>query len=171
MLERIEHARIADLGSQGAWSMAVPALTQEGYLPAGVHTCTLQEVQDAFGTNDHRNALLSKLCQFIDMMDAQHGLKAPIYVDGSFVTGKTNPSDIDVVLDLTECNKDEIGEAMIVFAQERCEIKQRLSIDFYPYFPNVGNDLRSFFQYIRLEEMQQKQLPPDSRKGILRIEP
>lgn len=150
--------------------MAIPALTAAGYLPAGEHLCTLDEVQQSFATNEHREALLERLHAFLDWLVATESLSMPVYVDGSFTTNKPKPSDVDVVMDLAQATNEEIGKAMRIY-QQHDWVKEEFSVDYYPYFPALGNDLREYFKYIRVEELQQKQLPKESRKGLLRIEP
>jgi hypothetical protein len=51
------------------------------------------------------------------------------------------------------------------------EIKSNFKVDYWFYHPRADKDLRQFFQYVRVEELQQRQLPPNTRKGILRIQP
>ena len=91
--------------------MAIPAWTAAGYLPAGEHLCTLDEVQQSFATNEHREALLERLHAFLDWLVATESLSMPVYVDGSFTTNKPKPSDVDVVMDLAQATNEEIGKA------------------------------------------------------------
>jgi len=150
--------------------VAIPALTAAGYLPAGEHLCTLDEVQQSFATNEHRQGLLKRLRAFLDWLAATESLSMPVYLDGSFATSKPKPSDIDVVMDLEQATDEEIGKAMRVF-QHHDWVKKEFLVDYYPYFRTANYDLREYFKYIRVEELQQKQLPKESRKGLLRIEP
>ena len=80
--------------------MPIPALTDEGFLPEGVHGCTLAELQERFGqfqTTDARCRLFERLERFI--LEARAGgLVAAIIIDGSFVTAKDSPNDIDLIL-------------------------------------------------------------------------
>jgi hypothetical protein len=80
--------------------MPIPALTAEGYLPEGVHDCTLEELHEQFGQfqgSDVRGRLFRRLEVFVrDAMAT--GFVAAIIVDGSFVTGIDAPNDIDLIL-------------------------------------------------------------------------
>jgi hypothetical protein len=81
-------------------SMPVPSLDQHGLLSPGVHDCTLDEIRDRFGsfqTSDQRAKLFQKLVAFV--VEAQMARFARcLLIDGSFVTAKANPNDIDLVL-------------------------------------------------------------------------
>ena len=151
--------------------MPIPALTADGYLPVGEFDCDLTEVQQTFGINDHRVGLLDKLGAFLEWLRDHHGLELPFYIDGSFTTSKHHPNDIDFVIDLTNAPQDQIGRAFGLWAVERAAIKENFKVDYWPYVPGAPKDLRAFFQYVRVEELHERQLPMETRKGILRIEP
>lgn len=151
--------------------MPIPALTADGYLPVGEFDCDLAEFEGAFCGNDHRTELLGKFREFLTWLRDEHGLDLPFFVDGSYTTSKEVPSDIDFVLDLTNASERQIGIALRLFTLCQAEIKQNFKVDFWFYHPGADKDLRKFFQYVRVEELQQRQLPPDTRKGILRIQP
>lgn len=151
--------------------MPIPMLTADGYLPVGEFDCDLVEVENVFGINDHRVDLLDKFREFLAWLRNQHGLDLPYFVDGSYTTAKELPSDIDFVLDLTNATDSQIGNALLLFTFHQAIIKNNFSVDFWIYHPDADRDLRQFFQYVRIEELQQRQLPADTRKGILRIQP
>src|SRR5688572_16803624 len=80
--------------------MAIPALTAEGYLPEGVHDCTLDELRGRFGQfqgSDARCRWFDRLQSFVRDAAAT-GFVNSIIVNGSFVTSKDIPNDIDLVL-------------------------------------------------------------------------
>lgn len=151
--------------------MAIPALTADGYLPAGEFDCDLTEVETVFGVNDHRADLLGKFRDFLTWLRDDHGIDLPYFVDGSYTTSKDMPGDIDCVLDLTNATQLQIGAALTLFHLRQDEIKRNFKVDFWFYHPDADKDLRQFFQYVRVEELQQRQLPPETRKGILRVQP
>ena len=52
--------------------MAIPALTRNGLLPAGVYDCTLEELRLRFGTfqgSDRRPQLFSRLAQLVSELE------------------------------------------------------------------------------------------------------
>jgi hypothetical protein len=82
--------------------MPIPDLDEEGFLPAGVHDCSLAEIGDRFGRfqgSDRRCRLFEKLDAYVSET-GRIGLIAELVVDGSFVTGKPEPNDVDLVIAL-----------------------------------------------------------------------
>ena len=79
--------------------MPIPALSADGLLPEGVHDCTLDEIREQFGSfqqSDRRCRLFERLESFVRAAKSS-GLVVAVIVDGSFVTDKDEPSDIDLV--------------------------------------------------------------------------
>src|SRR5579862_4807221 len=80
--------------------MPIPAFDKDGFLPQGVHDCTFDEVKARFGAfqgSDRRPQLFQKLENLLRECRAAQ-LGQWLLVDGSFVTAKTDPNDIDLVL-------------------------------------------------------------------------
>ncbi len=79
--------------------MTLPPLQPDGTLPPGQHQVT--DINDVFATFPARNAkrqvLNSALAQFIDVVRRQH-LGTIVVIDGSYVSGKDEPDDIDLAL-------------------------------------------------------------------------
>ena len=81
-------------------AMPIPELNENGFLPEGVHEASLEEVRERFGRfqrTDRRPALFAKLSLFLAEVRAS-GLVVAVILDGSFVTAKDEPSDIDLIL-------------------------------------------------------------------------
>jgi hypothetical protein len=80
--------------------MPIPALTSDGFLPEGIHDCTLDELRARFGQfqrTDWRPRLFERFEAFV--REARRtGFVVAIIVDGSFVTNIDAPNDIDVIL-------------------------------------------------------------------------
>jgi hypothetical protein len=80
--------------------MPIPPLDPDGLLPVGVHDCTLAEIKQCFGAfqrSDRRPQLFGKLESFLG--EARNsGLIVSVIVDGSFVTAKSEPNDVDLIL-------------------------------------------------------------------------
>ena len=83
---------------------------EDGVLPEGVHICSIDEVERAFGRfqrTDRRQHLTATLRRYVEAA-RQAGTAQAIIIDGSYVTVKDEPGDIDVMLvlkleaDLTE---------------------------------------------------------------------
>lgn len=78
--------------------MPLPALRADGSLPPGVHRTSLDEIFACFpATTPTRQALNSALADCVATLRAMR-LAELMAVDGSYVTGKRNPSDVDVVV-------------------------------------------------------------------------
>jgi hypothetical protein len=75
----------------------LPPLDDHGNLPAGIHRCTIDELAARFGTgSEERTTEMSELRQFIEAAK-QAGVRR-VMINGSFVTGKLAPNDVDVVI-------------------------------------------------------------------------
>lgn len=72
----------------------IPELNADGKLPSGKHTCTLKEVEDKFVYNQARRLIFEGLKKLIDVLKSVNC--GTIYLDGSFVTSKPRPGDVDV---------------------------------------------------------------------------
>jgi hypothetical protein len=82
-------------------SSTIPPFRPDGYLPEGVHMCSEAEVLFRFGSsNRRRRRLVLRLRRWIEL-GRQVGARR-LLVDGSFVTAKAEPHDIDSVLFLPE---------------------------------------------------------------------
>src|SRR5437867_12297138 len=80
--------------------MPIPPFSPDGLLPVGIHECTIDELKVRFGGfqgSDQRPRLFARLEGFLAEVRAA-GLVRSILVDGSFVTAKPEPNDIDLIL-------------------------------------------------------------------------
>jgi hypothetical protein len=96
---------------------ALPAFNEEGDLPPGVHRATLSHVLERFGRGAARRRAVADRLNRIYQLVKSTGRLARFVVFGSFVTAKTEPKDVDVVL-LMEDDFDlasVAGEAALVF--------------------------------------------------------
>ena len=78
--------------------MPLPPLTENGELPLGVHLGCLREVLDRFGVgSDQRKALALRPGRVHRVAQAT-GHLARFVIFGSFVTSKSEPNDVDILL-------------------------------------------------------------------------
>jgi hypothetical protein len=80
--------------------MPIPAFTTDGLLPPGVHDCTLDELRERFGSfqgSDRRCRLFDAFEAFVREAKGA-GVVRALIVDGSFVTDRDDPGDIDVII-------------------------------------------------------------------------
>ncbi|MCH8295254.1 hypothetical protein IH992_29575 [Candidatus Poribacteria bacterium] len=77
--------------------MAIPALQENGGLPPGLYLASLDEIREKFGrTSQRRRVLFQRLQTFVAL--ARHVGALRMFVNGSYVTAKTDPGDVDVVI-------------------------------------------------------------------------
>jgi hypothetical protein len=75
----------------------IPEFNAEGYLPAGIHRASVDEIATRFGQEpDIRRAELESLRWLVDL--AKKVGVARVIVDGSFVTDVWEPNDVDCLL-------------------------------------------------------------------------
>jgi hypothetical protein len=152
--------------------MPIPALNSHGLLPKGIHDCTMPEIASLFSSADsrHKRARLFKnLEAFIAWIRPVKCFKC-IYVDGSFVTTKEIPGDIDLVLELPPPDPALATRLQKMKLFDQAYVHKTFELHVFLYvagFP--GNDLRAFFQYLRPEEARMRGLQAGETKGILRV--
>ena len=92
----------------------IPAFDNEGYLPAGIHVATLQEIKVRFGQESEiRRVQMESLMWIIKLAERTGVLR--IVVNGSFTTDKLEPNDVDCVLLIgTGFPRDKSAEAELL---------------------------------------------------------
>jgi len=112
--------------------MPIPALNDDGFLPPGIWDCTLAELCERFGTfsgSDHRSRLFARLDDLFQTMQ-RSGLFEALLVDGSFVTAKLAPNDIDLVAVLMPGHNLERDLPMSEYALvSRAMLRRRYGFD------------------------------------------
>jgi hypothetical protein len=75
----------------------IPDFRPDVYLPEGMHLASEAEVTFRFGTaNRQRRRLVLRVRRWIELA---RKIKAPrLFIDGSFVTAKSEPNDVDAVV-------------------------------------------------------------------------
>jgi Family of unknown function (DUF6932) len=75
----------------------IPPFEENGYLPPGVHSATLDEVEARFGRESElRRVQMESLRWLVDL--ARRAGVARIVINGSFVTEVFEPNDVDCVI-------------------------------------------------------------------------
>ena len=82
----------------------IPEFDENGNLPTGVHFCEWEEFVDRFGTTDLRLRLMRGLQMAMQQLKAA-GCRT-IYINGSFVTSKSDPGDFDACWDREDVDID-----------------------------------------------------------------
>ena len=80
----------------------IPSFTSEGLLPVGHHHATISDVyhklvsRRSFPDSETRKQIFLGFCAYNKLL-TPYNLILDQYLDGSFVTAKTNPADIDII--------------------------------------------------------------------------
>lgn len=94
----------------------IPPFRPDGYLPEGIHVCSEADVTFRFGSQSRkRRRLIVRLRRWIEL-GRLVGAKR-LVVDGSFVTSKPEPKDVDAVM-LVPSNFAELARSGIEAALE-----------------------------------------------------
>lgn len=172
-------ARLARRRTEARWShiqeqtgdggVPIPSLDANGLLPPGVHDCTLPEIRMSFTWNAHRLSLFSGLENCITS-ELHARFVGHIYCDGSFVTDKVDPRDVDLCLDLRSTPGQNQWLGLQYFQTERSRLQSQYHVDFWINVDLQGsNDFSRFFQYVGQKTALAKGLQPADTKGILRL--
>jgi hypothetical protein len=148
--------------------MPVPPFAKAGLLPVGIHDATLPEIELAFGiANDTRIALFKNLKSFCEELEVFGPLIRGIFVDGSFVTRKPVPRDIDLVVVHDEDDflaLDEHENAEFLYEDRAFD---RYKFDLFVEF-DIYTMVRTF-QKVSVEFALENALPAGHPKGIIRV--
>ena len=137
--------------------MLPPFDPDTGLLPVGEHAASWDEVLDKFGWNEKRRGLLDGLADALDLL-ASVGCRR-VWINGSFVTTKDEPGDVDVCWDTEGADLDRIDPIFLDVSRGRAAQKQRFGCEFLPNVTEASSGLvfAEFFQNER----------DGSRKGIV----
>jgi hypothetical protein len=143
----------------------IPQFTDEGLLPPGVHQTGLEEIKEKMGWSRKRRELLEGLEEALDLMASCGVVRA--YLDGSFVTDKDRPNDIDGCYDLAEdVTAEDLKRLAPIFPpslSNRAETKRRFGVDF---FPAAGTELGSGQPFLRFFQTDRE----GHKRGVLSVE-
>jgi len=92
----------------------IPAFNEDGYLSAGLHPATVEEILARFGQEPELRRVQMESLRWLIELARRAGVRR-IIVNGSFVTDKLEPNDVDCVL-LIEAGfpHDETAEAELL---------------------------------------------------------
>lgn len=116
-------------------------------LPEGLHPFDLSGLKrltvDGFPDSGRRPSLFSTLGVYLDLLTAT-GLKASIWVDGSFMCSKPEPDDIDLVVVFDPDCADALSEAARPVANALLnthQVKARFGLHVFPADSSMTEDL------------------------------
>ena len=108
--------------------MGIPNLQDNDELPAGEHLAALDEIEATYGFSSwRRKSLMSGLRAATENLKSA-GVKT-IWINGSFVTGKKEPNDIDGCWEYNELVDINILDP--IFLGDRFGMKKKYGLDFF----------------------------------------
>lgn len=154
--------------------MPIPELV-DNVLPEGVHDCTIEEVEAVFGRfqkSDKRMKLTEKLRAYLDEA-RRSGLVKAVIIDGSYVMGKDEPEDIDliVVLPADWVWPEEIKPFQYNAITKRGIKRMGYPFDVFPVTEGSADMAKMLDLFPRVHPEKHATLTSRTRKGVLRIEP
>jgi len=142
-------------------------LNSNGFLPEGIHELTLDQIKARFGSfngSDRRVRLFERLADYVSRVSGYPWYRGLI-VDGSFVTSKTAPSDIDLILivdpELALGNNLRPGEYNLLSSRQTRRV---FGFDVFAA-PESSTSLQSWLEYFSQVRGSSE------RKGIVRLSP
>jgi hypothetical protein len=107
----------------------LPDFNERGFLPPGEHFAAWEEVRERFGGNPTRERLLAGLEKAIILLKAAECPR--IWLDGSFVSTKSEPGDFDACFD--RCDVALLDERLYPpFRLQRREQKRDFGGELFP---------------------------------------
>lgn len=92
----------------------IPPYDDDGYLPPGIHPATLEEIAARFGTGSEIREVQMESVRWLVELGRRAGASR-IVVNGSFVTDKLEPNDVDCVLLIgSDFPHDAVAEGELV---------------------------------------------------------
>lgn len=143
----------------------IPEFDENGNLLPGIHWATWEEFVNRFGTTPRRLRMIEGLKTAMEQLQSA-GCQT-IYIDGSFVTNKSNPGDFDACWDSDGVDinyLESIAPTLYNFAHKRAEQKARYRGEIFPSnYPanSYGTTYLDFFQF---------DTRTDTHKGIIAID-
>jgi hypothetical protein len=141
--------------------MPIPPFQDEGLLPPGLHLADMDEIAERFGkTPPRRKELFERLRVFVEL--AGHCGALRMFVNGSFITAKPEPGDVDVVIWLGS----KYLELLKLLDKEALRLEEILDTrepeEAFSVFEEIDwNDWINFFSLVREY--------PNKSKGLVEV--
>lgn len=138
----------------------IPEFNNDGLLPKGVHWATLKEIRDKLCFSNKRMELIIGLEKAIRSFKGA-GCNT-MYLDGSFVTSKFEPSDIDVCYDFVGMDPTKLDPVLLDFKNERAAQKNKYGCEFFmSHWGAILNPPINYFDFF------QRDKTTGNQKGII----
>jgi hypothetical protein len=132
----------------------IPPPNARGELLPGIHAATLDEIETVFAMTFRRRTLFDGLRRAVQNFRAAGVCR--IFIDGSFVTTKAEPNDIDGCWEWhDEVDLDRLDPVFLDFSRHRQAMQRKYGVDFFiANWVEAGSGLTflEFFQRNRSDE-------------------
>ena len=146
--------------------MALPEFNEVGDLPPGIHRATLDEVMERFGAAQGLRGLSTR--RFLHVYELAQRTKhlARLFIFGSYVTAKSDPNDVDIVLIMGDTFhlEDCPVEARGLFDHALAQARYGISIFWIRPGLLVNESLENFIKYWQTKR-------DGSKRGIVEVLP
>jgi len=126
----------------------IPEFDSRGLLPKGIHRSDWREIVKRFGGNRQRRQLLRGLREALELL-REAGCPR-VYLDGSFVTNKESPDDVDVCWDIDGVDPMLLDSVFFDFADGRAAQKERFGGEFFP--AQAPQRLKTFLDFFQIDK-------------------
>jgi len=141
----------------------IPQFDKNRNLPPGIYKVTLDDIEDQLTWNEKRKELFTGLSLAISNLKSANVKR--VWIDGSFVTNKDEPNDIDGCWEYDLGVDDhKLDVVFLDMSPPRKKMKDKYGVDFLisgaPLMDAAGKTVEDFFQEDR----------DGNLKGILLLE-
>jgi hypothetical protein len=140
----------------------IPPFNEAGLLPPGIHTAEWRTFVERFDTSPRRAWLIKGLLAGLIALRSA-GCQV-VYIDGSFVTDKSEPEDFDALWDAAGVNGSRLNSVFLDFSARRMKQKLKYRGEFFPVHALVEEAGVTFLEFF------QRDKDSGDLKGIVRIE-
>ena len=127
----------------------VPPFDTDGLLPPGVHWAGWDELVDRFGGSPWRQRLMVGLRAVLD--DLKRAGCRVVYLNGSFVTGKSVPNDYDACWEEDGVDPMALHPVLLTFDPGRAAQKAKYMGELFPASIIADTDGLSFFEFFQTD--------------------
>lgn len=140
---------------------------EHGLLASGIIDRNAESIESFLSFNAHRYDLWVNLKLALKEIE-QFGITCDFYIDGSFVTDKPTPNDIELIFDVRNQPQNIQALAALFHMTKHHHLKETYNVDCYPNLSG-DSDFCLFFQYIGEKTGTIKNLPAKHLKGIIKL--
>jgi hypothetical protein len=140
----------------------IPDFRDDGYLPEGLHQATEVDVTFRFGSSTpRRRRLILRLRRWLELARITRARR--FLVDGSFVTGKDEPNDIDAVVLVANDFEQQVSSGLDSALELEAMLLTRNPEEIF-----AAEDIRDWDEWV--EFFSRTREVDGRRKGLVEVE-